>query len=88
MHINIYNQSNSEKLGWLFDDDWELPGQIYTLENWVKTNGHLLPKSSYIADIGFRIRKGASGGGGVLSSETMKIMGDIGMAVYFSEYPS
>jgi len=41
-----------------------------------------------VADIGFDIKKDAIGGGGVLNSKSMKIMGEIGMDVYFSEYPS
>ena len=88
MPINIYNQTNHEKLDWLCDDVWDLPNQIDTLEKWVKTKGILLPKSSYVADIGFDIRKDASGGGAVLNSETMKIMSDIGMDIFLSEYPN
>ena len=88
MPINIYNQTNHEKLDWLCDDVWDLPNQIATLEKWVKTKGILLSKSSYVADIGFDIRKDASGGGAVLNSETMKIMSDIGMDIFLSEYPN
>ena len=88
MPINIYNQTNNEKLDWLCDDVWDLPNQIDTLEKWVKTKGILLPKSSYVADIGFDIRKDATGGGAVLNSETMQIMGDIGIDIFLSEYPN
>ncbi|HEY5916376.1 MAG TPA: hypothetical protein VIU13_03210 [Chryseolinea sp.] len=45
----------------------------------------MLP-NKYVADVGFAIRKDASGGGAVLNSESMKILGDIGMDIYFSEY--
>lgn len=45
-----------------------------------------MPKRSYVADIGFDIRKDAAGGGAVMCSESMRIMGDIGMEIYFSEY--
>jgi hypothetical protein len=41
-----------------------------------------------LMNLGFDIRKDATGGGGTLSSNSMKIMGVIGMDVYFSEYPS
>ncbi len=88
MPISIYNRSNHEKLDWLCDDVWDLPNQIDKLEKWVKTKGVSLPKSSYVADIGFDIRKDASGGGAVLNSETMKIMSDIGMDIFLSEYPN
>lgn len=47
-----------------------------------------LEPNKYVADIGFDIRKDATGGGGVLNSESMAIMRKIGMDVYFSEYPS
>lgn len=88
MPINIYNQTNHEKLDWLCNDVWDLPNQIDSLEKWVKTKRILLPKSSYVADIGFDIRKDATGGGAVLNSETMKIMSDIGMDIFLSEYPN
>ena len=44
------------------------------------------PKLDHLK-IGFDIRKDATGGGGTLSSNSMKTMGLIGMDVYFSEYP-
>jgi hypothetical protein len=88
MPINIYNQTTNEKLDWLCDDVWDLPNQIDSLEKWVVTKGVLLPKSSYVADIGFDIRKDATGGGAVINSETMKIMSDIGMDIFLSEYPN
>ncbi|MAS52425.1 MAG: hypothetical protein CMD20_04390 [Flavobacteriales bacterium] len=54
----------------------------------VRKKGKNLTPSNYVADIGFDIRKDATGEGGTLSSNSMKIMGVIGMNVYFSEYPS
>lgn len=88
MPINIYNQENNERLEWLCEDVWDLPNQIDTLEKWLTTKGIKLPKDSYVADIGFDIRKEATGGGAVLTSKSMKIMGDIGMDIFFSEYPT
>jgi hypothetical protein len=88
MPIDIYNQRNNEKLDWLCDEVWDLPNQIDTLEKWLKTKEVLLPKSSYVADIGFDIRKDAKGGGAVINSESMKIMSDIGMDIFLSEYPN
>ncbi|MCJ8166540.1 hypothetical protein MKJ04_16970 [Pontibacter sp. E15-1] len=88
MPINIYIQESFEKVDWLCDDIWDLPTQIDMLQTWMDIKGKNLEPSKYVADIGFDIRKDASGGGGVLSSKSMAIMGAIGMDVYFSEYPS
>lgn len=88
MPINIYNQTSNEKIDWLCDDVWDLPNQIDTLEKWLRTKGASLPKSSYVADIGFDIQKDSSGGGAVINSESMKIMSDIGMDIFLSEYPN
>jgi len=86
MPINIY-KDDYDRIDYLCEDIWDLPSQIKSLEEWLKTKGILLPKDSYVADIGFDIRKDAAGGGAVLNSESMKIMGKIGMDIYFSEYP-
>ena len=88
MPINIYNQTNFENIDYLCDGIWDLPIQIIALENWLRTNGILLSKSSYVADIGFNIRKDATGGGDVINSASMKIMSDIGMNIFLSEYPT
>ena len=88
MPINIYIEDSGEKLAWLCDEVWDLPTQIDALETWLMNKGTSLEPSKYIADIGFNIRKDATGGGGVLNSKSMAIMGKIGMDVYFSEYPS
>lgn len=86
MPINIY-KDNFERFDYLCEDIWDLPNQIDSLEKWLITKGNLLPKGAYIADIGFDVRKDAAGGGAVLSAKSMKIMGNIGMDIYFSEYP-
>ena len=88
MPINIYNQKNIEKIAWLCDDDWELPSQIYELEEWLKKNESNIPPGDYVADIGFDIRKDATGGGGVLTIKSMAIMIKLGIELYLSEYPS
>lgn len=88
MPVNIYKEEAGEKLEWLCDEVWDLPNQIDTLEIWLNKKGKNLIPSKYIADIGFESRKDASGGGCVLSANSMKIMGTIGMDIYFSEYLS
>lgn len=88
MPINIYKEDSREKLEWLCDEDWDLPTQIDALETWLMNKGKNLEPSKYVADIGFDIRKDATGGGAVMNSESMAIMGKIGMDIYFSEYPS
>jgi hypothetical protein len=88
MPINIYIEETGEKLDWLCEDIWDLPNQIEALEAWLDKKGKNLNPNKYVADIGFDIRKHATGGGGVLNSNAMKIMGAIGMDIYFSEYPS
>ncbi|WP_373546791.1 hypothetical protein [Chamaesiphon sp.] len=40
----------------------------------------------YVADVGFQIRKDATGGGAVISTEMIQILHDLGMEVYLSEY--
>ncbi|MCD8423600.1 hypothetical protein [Tenacibaculum finnmarkense] len=86
MPINIYIEETREKIEWLCDGIWDLPTQIDILETWISSNGIKLKPDKYVADIGFDIRKNANGGGGILNSQSMKIMGEIGMDIYFSEY--
>jgi hypothetical protein len=87
MPINIYVEGKAgKKVAWLGDGDWTLPGQIYALEEWLKLSGKHLAKDSYIADVGFKWRRDAGGGGSALSPKAMKIMADIGMSLFLSEY--
>lgn len=87
MPINIYIDSTFEKVDWLCDGVWDLPSQIDALTTWLNEKGKDLPPGKYVADIGFDIRKDATGGS-ALSSDAMKIMGEIGMDIYLSEYPA
>jgi hypothetical protein len=88
MPINIYSQdrTNTDPIAWLCDDEWELPGQFHELERWLKANQQALDKGKYVADIGFQIRPNATGGGGVISTEMIRILNDLGMEIYLSEY--
>ena len=89
MPINIYKQDavNDEKIAWLCDSEWELPRQIYELEKWLSENRGKFTKGSYIADVGYTQRKGAFGGGAVITLAAMEMMLSLGMEIYLSEYP-
>lgn len=93
MPINLIDYTGAKEGGkgkaidHLCDDVWEMPEQIAALEKWLKQNKVKLKKGSYAADIGFSPRKGALGGGAVLSVEAMEIMVSLGIELYFSEYP-
>jgi hypothetical protein len=85
MSINIY-KDEYDQLTCLCEGEWELPFQIDELENWLSTNSSKLPKGSYVADVGFRVREGATGGGAVVSLKLMEMMIAIGMELSLSEY--
>lgn len=85
MSINIYKE-NFETIEIISENDWDLPTQIYELEKRLETKGKKLPKGKYVADIGFRVRKNANGGGAVLNLKMIKLLNKIGMEIYFSEY--
>ena len=86
MSINIYKEESFETIKYLCDEDWDLPTQMDALEKWLISEGKKLPKGKYVADIGFGIRKDANGGGAILNSIIIKILNEIGMEIYFSEY--
>ena len=93
MPINIIDYSNAnegekgEPLEYLSKSEWELPIQIEALEKWLIMHKNKFNKGSYIADIGYIPREGACGGG-VITTEAMKIMVSLGMELYLSEYPN
>ncbi len=75
MTINIYCDADPDNpydsiitLG-ESDNLWDLPSQIYELEQWLKANSDRLTKGSYVADIGFTIREDATCGGAVLNKK-------------------
>ncbi len=88
MPINIYKEETIEKVAYLCKNNWDLPSQINELEKWLANEAGALPADKYIADIGFDIRPAANGGGATLSSDSMKIMANKGIDLYFSEYPN
>ncbi|HCY83878.1 MAG TPA: hypothetical protein DHV36_01955 [Desulfobacteraceae bacterium] len=88
MPINIF-QDNSDRtqIDWICDGDWDLSSQIYKFENWLIRNEEYLKEGPYVADIGFRPRRDASGGGGVISLNMLEILNKIKMELFLSEYP-
>ncbi len=86
MPINIYNSKTEKKLDWICDEIWDLATQIPELKNWIIENKDKLKGDSFVADIGFTVRKNAVGGGAVIESDFMKALGEIGMDIYLSEY--
>jgi hypothetical protein len=86
MPIYIKEKQTNEILTQLAEGEWELPNQIKLLENWLLENEERIP-SEYIADVGFNIRKHACGGGAILSIQAMKVMVNLGITLYLSEYP-
>ena len=88
MPINIYEEDTFKKIANLSSDKWDLPNQLDDFEVWLKTEGVKLQKSIYVADIGFDIRKNANGGGAIINLEMIKILAQIGMEIYLSEYPN
>lgn len=86
MPINIYERDSLTEIIYLSESHWDLPNQISDLEDWLdKTD---IPAGDYIADIGFDIRPNASGGGAVLTLNTLKRLYELGIEVYLSEYPN
>lgn len=86
MPIHIYYEAGLENIEYLCEGIWDLPVQIESLENWLTAKGKSLPGGRKVADIDFDVRKNATGGGAVLHAASMRIMGEINMDVYFSEY--
>jgi hypothetical protein len=87
MPINIYKEESYETIALISENNWNLPNQIDDFEKWLFSIGKNLPYGKYIADIGFDIRKDASGGGAVINLKMIKILAKIGMEIYLSEYP-
>lgn len=67
-------------------DEWELPELFKEFEKWLSDNVGTIEPGEWIADIGFSPRKGASGGGPIISTEVMSSCLKIGMAIYLSQY--
>jgi hypothetical protein len=87
MPISIY--SEAKRSAWrtsLCEDEWELPMEVPALEAWLKKNKKKLKPGRYVADIGFKVRKDAGGGGSAISPATLRAMADLKMSLFLSEY--
>ena len=91
MPVNIYRVApdgqKNEGVAWLCAESWRLPEQAEALEAWLAESGASLEPAHYVADIGFSPRADASGGGAAISPEMMRVMADLGMSLFLSEYP-
>ena len=77
---------NNGEVTYVCEGEWDFAVQVDRLEKWVEENKDSLTKGRYVADVGFRLREGATGGGPTLSIEFMKVLVEIGMELFFSEY--
>lgn len=88
MPIRIFAEDSlATTLHYLCEDIWNLPEQMAGLELWLADNKCSFSPGSYVADIGFKIREDASGGGAALTSKMMRDLSELGMSLHLSEYP-
>lgn len=67
--------------------EWKLTEQVEALRDWLKEHHHELDRDfAWIADIGFELRKDATGGGPVISVAMMKLCVECRMDIFLSEY--
>lgn len=87
MPINIYIQDTLKNIAFFCENEWDLPSQIDDLAKWLAKNHSNLTLGPYVADIGFSMRKDASGGGAVVSLKMMELMLKASVELFLSEYP-
>lgn len=76
---------NGKVLG-ICNDSWDLKEQMSELEGWLKDNKDMFDKGNYYADIGFILRKDSTDRSTIVEVEFMKMLIEIGMELWFSEY--
>lgn len=84
MPVKITHNDDEKEVDFLFPDTWDLAQQLHMLEEWALSSNNKLLPGNYTADLGFHYRHEAFGGGGHLSSDVLKIMGQKGIDLYFS----
>jgi hypothetical protein len=77
---------DNEEIAWLCDGNWQLSVQTEALEAWLAEHSATLQPDDYIADIGFKMRHDACGGGAAISPDMMRTMAALGMSLFISEY--
>lgn len=85
IHIYFEDKERSE-IAWLCDGEWKLPDQMKALLAWAEKQKGALKEGKKSADLGFAIRNDAAGGGAVLTAENMKMLSDLDIDLYLSEY--
>jgi hypothetical protein len=89
MPIKIYRpdeDAGSNEIACLCEADWELPRQIEVLGKWLANSASKVVNGPFVADIAFKARKDASGGGAVIGPQMMRMMADLNMELFLSEY--
>ena len=90
MPVSIYRVTpqgeKNHRIAWLCDGEWTLTPQSEALAAWLRAEGSGLEPARYVADIGFSWRRDACAGGPAFSPETLRIMADLGMSLFISEY--
>jgi hypothetical protein len=89
MPTRIYRTSNiREEVAYVCADNWDLDEQLWKLYEWVKENKSKIEGGNLVADIGYSVREGATGGGHALTKEEMRDYVEFGIDLYFSQYSS
>lgn len=71
----------------LISDDNTSISQLYSLHKWVTEHKDELTHGKYVANINFYPSDSdGQGGGPVLEATFMKLLGDLGIDIYFSEW--
>ncbi len=90
MPVNIYRVTpkgqKNERIAWLCAGEWRLTPQSEALAGWLHTEGVKLTPDRYVANIGFSWRRDAMSGGPAIPPETLRVMADLGMSLFISEY--
>jgi len=87
MPVRIYRFDDiGDEIANICRNSWDLDEQLWKLHEWVKRNRGRIKGEHIVADIGYSIRKDATGGGHALTKEEMRDYVDFGMDIYFSQY--
>ncbi|MBG87607.1 MAG: hypothetical protein CMO80_12000 [Verrucomicrobiales bacterium] len=89
MPVNIYRSNADGEFCGVLDfvcaGEWDLSEQIAALSGWIAKAD--LPAAHYVADVSFRWRRDAGGGGSALGADTLQRLANLGIELHLSEYP-